>query len=163
MTTRSSSPGIPSIVTRTFSPKAATPQEWQACHDYMRVRAEEEDPGDPAIDDATRQRDMLIDWPLFEAHRVLALIDDRIVGSLAMWTRRPGTPDYEAHAHLITADAGVRKWARRQGIGTVLAGELAAFMRSRGITNRNPLRAGWRRDVLPRVARRVGEAPYDRK
>jgi GNAT superfamily N-acetyltransferase len=134
MTTRSSSRGTPSIVTRAFSPKAATPEEWLAFHDYMRHRAEEEDPGDPAIDDATRQRDMLIDWPLFEAHRVLALIDDRIVGSLAMWTRRPGTPDYEAHAHLITADAGVRKWARRQGIGTVLVGELAAFMRSRAIT-----------------------------
>jgi GNAT superfamily N-acetyltransferase len=134
MTTRSSSRGLPSIVTRTFSPKAATPEAWLAFHDYMRLRAEEEDPGDPAIDDATRQRDMLIDWPLFEAHRILALIDDQIVGSLAMWTRRPGTADYEAHARLISADAGVRKCARRQGVGTVLVGELAAFMRSRGIT-----------------------------
>lgn len=77
---------------------------------------------------------MLIDWPLFEAHRVLALVNDQIVGSLAMWTRRPGTPDYEAHARLITADAGVRKCARRQGIGTVLVGELAAFMAARRIS-----------------------------
>ena len=133
MTTRSSSLGSPSIITRTFSPQAATPEEWLAFHDYMRVRAEEEDPGDPTIDDVTRQRDMLIDWPLFEARRVLALIDGKIVGSLVMWTRRPHTLDYEAHARLITADAGVRKCARRQGIGTVLVGELAAFMRSRGI------------------------------
>jgi len=125
---------MPSIVTRTFSPKAATSEEWLAFHDYMRLRAQEEHPGDPAIGDEMRQRDMLIDWPLFEAHRVLALIDNQIVGSLAMWTRRPGTPDYEAHARLITADAGVKKCARRQGIGTVLVGELAAFMRSRGIT-----------------------------
>src|SRR5262245_66674254 len=87
MTTRSSLRGLPSILTRTFSPKAATPEAWLAFHDYMRLRAEEEDPGDPAIDDATRQRDMLIDWPLFDAHRILALIDEEIVGSLAMWTR----------------------------------------------------------------------------
>ena len=134
MTTTSSSRGLPAIATRAFFPKAATPEEWLAFHGYMRLRAEEENPGDPAIDDEMRQRDMLIDWPLFEAHRVLALIDDQIVGSLAMWTRRPGTPDYEAHARLISADAGVRKCVRRQGIGTALVGELAAFMRSRQIT-----------------------------
>lgn len=134
MSTRSSSRGLPSIVTRTFLPKAATPRQWLALHDYMRLRAQEERPGDPVIDDEVRQRDMLIDWPLFEAHHVLARIHDQIVGSLAMWTRRPCTPDYEAHARLITADAGVKKCARRQGIGTVLVGELAAFMDSRGIT-----------------------------
>src|SRR5262249_36765161 len=142
----------PRIVTRSFSPKAARPEEWLAFHDYMRLRAEEEDPGDPAIDDATRQRDMLIDWPLFEAHRILALIDDQIVGSLAMWTRRPGTPDYEAHARLITA--GHRNGTRRR------ARRLHAFAWDH---HRNPRRACWGGDFLPRVARRVGEAPYDRE
>jgi GNAT superfamily N-acetyltransferase len=99
----------------------------------MRLRAAEENPGDPIAEDAARQRNMLIDWPLFETRRVLALIEGEIVGSLATWTRRPGTPDHEAHARHVTADAGVRKSARRQGIGTVLLGELAAFMCERDI------------------------------
>jgi len=131
---RSSSKTLPRVVTRVFSAKVATPEAWRAFHDYMRARAIEENPGDPVVDDEVRQRDMQVDWPLFETHRVLALTEDQIVGSLAMWTRRPNTPDYEAHAHHITADAGVRKSARRQGIGTALFCELAAFMRSRGIT-----------------------------
>lgn len=118
---------------RAFSPKSATAEEWQAFHSYMRLRAAEEDPGEPVVNDEVRQRDMRIDWPLFEAHRVLALVDGEIVGSLAMWTRRPGTPDYEAHARHIGADAGVRKIRRRQGVGTALLGELAAFMRERGL------------------------------
>src|SRR5262245_41378735 len=122
----------PRVVTRVFFPKSATAEEWQAFHSYTRLRAAEEDPGEPIVDDEVRQRDMQIDWPLFEAHRVLALIDGEIVGSLVMWTRRQGTPDYEAHARHISADAGVRKSRRRQGVGTVLLGELAAFMRERG-------------------------------
>jgi hypothetical protein len=93
---------------------APTPEEWLALHDYMRHRAQEEDPGEPAIDDEVRQRHMLIDC--LRGAPCPRLVNDQIVGSLAMWTRRPGTPDYEAHARLITADAGVRKCARRQGI-----------------------------------------------
>ncbi len=123
----------PRVVTRAFLPKSATAEEWQAFHAYLKHGAAEEDPGGPIVDDAVRQRDMQIDWPLFEAHRVLALVDGEIVGSLAMWTRRLGTPDYEAHARHINADAGVRQNRRRQGVGTVLLGELAAFMRERGI------------------------------
>lgn len=53
MAIRSSPRGSPSI-TRTFSPKAATPEEWLALHDYMRHRAQDEDPGEPAIDDEVR-------------------------------------------------------------------------------------------------------------
>jgi len=123
----------PHVATRSFFPKSATAEEWQAFHSYIRLRAAEEDPGEPVVNDEVRQRDMRIDWPLFEAHRVLAVVDGEIVGSLAMWTRRPGTPDYEAHARHITADAGVRKIRRRQGVGTALLGELAAFMRERGL------------------------------
>jgi len=123
----------PRVVTRAFSPKSATGEEWQAFHSYMRLRAAEEDPGEPVVNDEVRQRDMQIDWPLFEAHRVLAFVDGKIVGSLAMWTRRPGTPDYEAHAQHMGADAGVRKTRRRQGVGTALLGELSAFMRERGL------------------------------
>jgi GNAT superfamily N-acetyltransferase len=115
-----------------FSPKSATEEEWQAFHSYIRLRAAEEDPGEPVVTDEVRQRDMQIDWPLFEAHRVLALLNGEIVGSLAMWTRRSGTPDYEAHARHLSADAGVRKSRRRQGVGTILLGELAAVMRERG-------------------------------
>lgn len=126
-----------------FAPKSATPEEWRAFHAYLRQRAMEENPDDPIIDDDVRQRDMQIDWPLFETHRVLALIDGQIVGSLALWRRREGTPDYEAHARHITADAGVRKSARRRGIGTVLLRELAAFMRERGfVTATLSARAG---------------------
>jgi len=123
----------PRVVTRAFSPKSATGEEWQAFHSYMRLRAAEEDPGEPVVNDEVRQRDMQIDWPLFEAHRVLAFVDGKIVGSLAMRTRRPGTPDYEAHAQHMGADAGVRKTRRRQGVGTALLGELSAFMRERGL------------------------------
>ena len=124
----------PRVVTRAFSPKSATAEQWQAFHCYMRLRAAEEDPGDPVVADEVRQRDMQTNWPLFEAHRVLALIDGEIVGSLAMWTRRRGTPDYEAHARHISADAGVLKSRRRQGVGTALFGKLATFMRERGHT-----------------------------
>jgi len=119
----------PRVVTRVFFAKSATAEQWKAFHCYIRLRAVEEDPGEPVVTDAVRQRDMQIKWPLFEAHRVLALIDGEIVGPLAMWTRRRGTPDYEAHARHITADAGVLKNRRRQGVGTALLGELAAFMR----------------------------------
>lgn len=129
------SPGAsPRVVTRVFSPKFATAEQWQAFHCYIRRRATEEDPDEPVVTDEVRQRDMQINWPLFEGHRVLALIDGDIVGSLAMWTRRSGTPDYEAHACHISADAGVLKNRRRQGVGTVLLGELAVFMRERGHT-----------------------------
>jgi hypothetical protein len=62
MTTTSSSRGLPRIVCK-FSPEAAMPEEWLAFHGYMRHRAQEEDPGEPAIDDEAHQRDMLIDWP----------------------------------------------------------------------------------------------------
>jgi GNAT superfamily N-acetyltransferase len=124
----------PRVVTRVFSPKSATADQWQAFHRYIRLRTAEEDPGEPVVTDEVRQRDMQINWPLFEAHRVLALIDGEIVGSLAMWTRLRGTPDYEAHARHISADAGVLKSRRRQGVGTALLGELAAFMRERGHT-----------------------------
>jgi hypothetical protein len=113
--TETSLRALPRVVTRVFSPKSATAEEWQAFHSYIRLGAAEEDPGEPVLDDAVRQRDMQTDWPLFEAHRVLALIDGEIVGSLVMWTRRQGTPDYEAHARHISADAGVRKSRRRQG------------------------------------------------
>ena len=130
--TKTSLGASPRIVTRVFSPKSASPDEWRAFHSYLRQRAAEENPDDPIVDDNVRQRDMQIDWPLFETHRVLALIDSKIVGSLVMWTRREGTPDYEAHARHITADAGVKKGARRQGVGAVLLRELAAFMRERG-------------------------------
>jgi GNAT superfamily N-acetyltransferase len=127
------SPGAsPRVVTRAFFPKSATPEDWRAFHSYLRLRAAEENPDDPIVGDDVRQRDMLIDWPLFETHRVLALIDGQIAGSLMTWMRRRGTPDYEAHAQHISADAGVRKSARRQGVGTVLLAELAAIMRERG-------------------------------
>jgi GNAT superfamily N-acetyltransferase len=132
--TKTSLGASPRVVARVFSPKSATAEQWQAFHCYMRLRAAEEDPGEPVVADEARQRDMQINWPLFKAHRVLALIDGEIVGSLAMWTRRRGTPDYEAHAHHISADAGVLKSRRRQGVGTALLGELATFMRERGYT-----------------------------
>ena len=120
------------IVTRAFTPAAATADDWRAYHRYMRRRAAEEAPEDPIPEDNVRQRDMLTEWPLFETHRVLALIDGEIVGSLAMWTRRKGTPDYEEHARFIGADAGVRRDARRRGVATVLLAVLAAFMREGG-------------------------------
>src|SRR5215468_4864969 len=119
----------PCVVTRVFSPKSATAEQWQAFHCYIRLRVAEEDPGEPVVTDEVRQRDMQTNWPLFEAHRVLALIDGEIVGSLAMWTRRRGTPDYEAHAHHISADVDVRRDCRRRGVATVLLAALAAFMR----------------------------------
>jgi GNAT superfamily N-acetyltransferase len=134
MYTELSSGASPRVVLRAFLPKVATPEQWQAFHAYLRLRAREENPDDPIVDDEVRQRDMQTDWPLFEEHRVLALVDDEIVGSLAMWTRRPGTADYEAHARFVSADAGVRRSARRQVIGTRLLGELAALMDRRAIT-----------------------------
>jgi len=119
----------PCIATRAFIPAAATADDWLSYHRYRRQRAAEESPEDPIPEDDVRQRDMLVEWPLFQIRHVLALIDGEIVGSLAMWTRRKGTPDYEAHAPFISADVDVRRDCRRCGVATVLLAALAAFMR----------------------------------
>jgi GNAT superfamily N-acetyltransferase len=120
------------IATRAFVPRAATPEEWRAYHRYLRLRAAEESPEDPVLEDDVRQRQLLTEWPLFETHRVLALIEGEIAGSLAMWARRKGTPEYEAHAPFVGADAGVRRDCRRRGVAMVLLAALAAFMRAGG-------------------------------
>ena len=123
----------PRISIRIFSPKTATSDEWQAYHAYVRQRAFEEEPAEPVLPDVVRQRDMLIDWPLEEAQRRLAFIDDRIAGQLAMWTRRPGTDDYAAHAQRIGVSCGVRADARRRGVGRALLAELEAVMCERDL------------------------------
>lgn len=120
---------LPRITLATFDPKTASPDAWSRYHAYRRLRAHEEFPDDPVIADEVRQRDLQTDWPLFRTDILLALVDDEIAGSLMIWTRRPGTVDYDAHARHVTTDLGVRKPLRRRGVATALLGVLAASMR----------------------------------
>jgi hypothetical protein len=56
--TKTSLGASPCVVTRVFSPKSATAEQWQAFHCYIRLRVAEEDPGEPVVTDEVRQRDM---------------------------------------------------------------------------------------------------------
>ncbi len=116
------------IVVRAFVPATATASEWQAYHEFCRVRARDDDPNWPLESDADRQRHILQQWPLGEQFRFIALIDDRIAGNLGVSRRRAGTPDYDLHAPFAWAWGGVRKDVRRLGVATRLLGAAADFM-----------------------------------
>lgn len=118
----------PAIVVRAFKPAVATAEEWQAYHEFCRVRALEDDPNWPTESDADRQRHILQQWPLGEQFRFIALIDDRIAGNLGISRRRAGTPDYDLHAPFTWLWGGVRKDVRRQGVATRLLCAAADFM-----------------------------------
>jgi GNAT superfamily N-acetyltransferase len=117
-----------------FDPHGAAVSKWAPLHAFRRLRAAEDDPGEPLLDDAGFEHDARRHWPLNESRRLIARLDGEIVGSLAFAFRREGTPDHAAHAPFLWAWGGVRRGWRRRAVATALLGELLGFMQERGKT-----------------------------
>jgi GNAT superfamily N-acetyltransferase len=128
----SRAPGAARIVLRPFVPATATPGEWRDYHAYVNLRMREDSPDMPQVSDVDFKTNMQRQGPLFDHEYVLALIDGQIVASSSMSRRRTGTPDYELHAPYTHVTGGVRRAARRQGVGMRLLGALADFMQRNG-------------------------------
>ena len=117
-----------------FDPHAATPDAWAVLHAFRRLRAAEDDPGEPILSDAEFEHVARRPWPFWQSQRLLATRDGMIAGSIVLTTRREGTPDYAGHAPHLTVWGGVRRDCRRQGVGTALTEAVLAFMRDNSKT-----------------------------
>lgn len=117
-----------------FDPHAATPDAWAALHAYIRLRAEEDDPGEPVMPDAEFEHIARRRWPFWRNQRLLALQDGAITGSVALSTRLEGTPDHAEYAPHLAAWGGVRRASRRGGVATALLRPVLAFMQDHGKT-----------------------------
>lgn len=162
-----------SITIRALEPGTATSRDWQAFHAFRRIRAAEDDPGQPVAPDEAAERDLRNANPLWHWRSILAVSQGQVVGRLQLWWRREGSPDHERFAGYLMAGGGVLREWRRRGIATRLAGELLAFMQDqdmRLVSLRAPnpdLAAGFLtrlgaretyRDVDNRL--RIAEAPW---
>jgi len=120
------------IEIRPFEPHTASRTEWAAYQVYRRLRAAEDAPDLPLLEDAEFEQFVRRQEPLVETRRLLALRGDEIVGNLVLWVRREGTAGYEDHASYLDAGGGVARLHRRQGIGRSLLQALHRFMRDHG-------------------------------
>ncbi len=117
-----------------FDPHAASAREWAEYNEFRRVRAEEDEPGEPLLTDAEFKHDTQTERPLHQTFRLIARKDEKMVGSVGFWFRREGSPDYAEFAPFAYVWGGVRTPWRRQGVGTALLRGMLAFMRERGKT-----------------------------
>jgi RimJ/RimL family protein N-acetyltransferase len=122
------------IEIRPFDPGAARGTEWAAVHAFRRIRAEEDLPGEPVLDDAEFERELREVWPLYEFRRWYAWLGDEIVGVVGASFRRTGTADYEVHAPYVYGWCGVQAALRRRGVATKLLRPFLDFMRDRNKT-----------------------------
>jgi GNAT superfamily N-acetyltransferase len=122
------------IEIRLFDPAKAPRAEWAALHAYRRVRAEEETPGEPILDDAEFERTLHELRPLSEGRRWYAWAGAEIAGNIGATFRREGTADYELHAPYVHGWGGVRADRRRRGVATDLLLPFLDFMRERDKT-----------------------------
>ena len=120
------------IEIRAFEPRGAAAQEWAGFHAYRRVRAAEDEPGEPIEDDAECEYGAKREWPLYENRRFLACLQGAIAGSLGFSFRREGTQDYAEFADQVHVWGGVRQSCRRRRVGTALLRPLIAFMDQHG-------------------------------
>jgi GNAT superfamily N-acetyltransferase len=119
---------------RLFDRKAAPRAEWEALHAYRRLRLEEDTPGEPLYPDADFEADVRRDWPLWESRRLMAWRDGSVVGNCGHSFRRPGSPDFAAHAAYVNVWGGVLRPFRRQGIATALLRATLPFIDGMGKT-----------------------------
>jgi GNAT superfamily N-acetyltransferase len=115
-----------------FEPALASPEEWQAYHEFRRRRHQEESPEDPEVPDQVVERRMQRPDPYMTEHRWLARRDDRVVGELSITTLTPLSPEYESNKHLLYADGWVIKPNRRQGIGRGWVPKVVELMERHG-------------------------------
>jgi|SRR6516162_1122629 len=119
---------MPSIQIVPFDPHTASPERWAAFHASRRAVAAELLPGDPVLNDAETQSEMQRADPLWEFRRWVALMGPRVIGSVRVGFRRPGTPNAAEHAPFLGGGGAVRAEARRRGVGTLLLREIHALM-----------------------------------
>jgi GNAT superfamily N-acetyltransferase len=117
-----------------FDPHAASASEWAEYNAFRRIRAEEDEPGEAVLSDAEFEQDARTLRPLHETRRMIARREGEIVGSIGLWFRREGTPEYDMFAPFVYVWGGVRVPWRRQGVGTALLRALHGFMHERGKT-----------------------------
>lgn len=117
-----------------FDPDAATASQWAAFHIYRRIRAEEDEPGEPVQSDADFEHEARTPWRLFEHRRLLAWHDEVVVGNIGFGLRRDGTPGSADYAPFMRAWGGVCGAFRRQGVATALLRALLEFMDERDKT-----------------------------
>jgi GNAT superfamily N-acetyltransferase len=122
------------IEIRSFDPAAASVGEWAELHRHRRIRAAEDEPGEPVLSDSEFEHDARRRWPTYESRRLVAWSGGEVVGDLGVGFRREGTPDYAAYAPLLYGWGGVERAWRRQGVATALARSLLTFMQERGKT-----------------------------
>ncbi len=124
----------PGIEIQPFDPHTASAAAWRRLHTFRRIRAEEDEPGEPIYSDADFEHDLLRHWPLRETRRAIALDGEAIVGAVGFAFRRPGTPDYEVYAPFLWGWGGVLQSHRRRRIASALLRPLLAFMREQDKT-----------------------------
>jgi RimJ/RimL family protein N-acetyltransferase len=122
------------IEIRPFDPGTARRAEWAAVHVFRRIRAEEDIPGEPILEDAEFEREVREVWPLYEFRRWYAWAADEIVGVAGASVRRQGTADYGIHAPYVYGWGGVRVCLRRRGVAAELLRPFRDFMRERNKT-----------------------------
>ena len=120
------------IEIRPFEPHSASRTEWAAYQVYRRLRAAEDVPDLPLLEDAEFEQFVRRQEPLVENRRLVALRGHEIVGNVMLTTRREGTPQYEDYAPYLDVSGGVARQHRRRGIARTLAQSLHAFMRDHG-------------------------------
>ncbi|RYF42839.1 MAG: N-acetyltransferase, partial [Comamonadaceae bacterium] len=99
----------PPLEIRAFDPQTASRAEWAAYQVYRRLRAAEDAPDVPLLDDAEFEHFIRRQEPLTDTRRLLALRGDEIVGNLVLWLRREGTAGYEDYAPYLDAGGGVAR------------------------------------------------------
>lgn len=117
-----------------FDPHAATPDAWAAYHAFRRLRAAEDDPGDPILSDAEIEHTLCEHMPLWRNERHFAFDGATILGVAGIGLRREGTPDFADFAPYMAVWGGVLQGRRRAGIASALLCPVLAFMRQHGKT-----------------------------
>ncbi|MFQ5838307.1 MAG: GNAT family N-acetyltransferase [Thermoplasmata archaeon] len=115
-----------------FDPQSASREEWARFHVYRRLQHEEENPGDPLVDDRTQETWMKEPDPQSDVIRFAAAKRDgaeEVVGWLYFSIHRKDSPSYETRKDAAQIAPWVLKPYRRQGIGRRLLAKAVELAR----------------------------------
>jgi GNAT superfamily N-acetyltransferase len=111
-----------------FDPQTASDELWAAFHDTRRGVAAELWPSEPIFSDDEIRTEMQQVNPLWEFRRWVAMEGRKVIGSVRVGFRGPGTPNAADHAPFLGGGGAVRADARRRGVGTLLLREVHRLM-----------------------------------